>query len=103
MIALAGRRQRDVADVILEPEGGVVDPHGPSAVKRRAREALAVARHEVQARLDQLEQLAEGRRWPIEGRQGADVHVRLGSLLMKEGGIERGQAIEMLLRHRATA
>ena len=43
-------RQRGVADVVVGVEVRVVGPHGAALAERHEREALAIARHEVQAR-----------------------------------------------------
>jgi hypothetical protein len=51
-LALAPRRrQRRVADVVLDVEVGVVGPHGPAEVERHGADDLAVARDERQLAL----------------------------------------------------
>ena len=96
----AGRRQRAVADVVLEVEVGVVDPHRAAAVDGRVGELVAVAGNQVQAPADLLEELVHRRRGPLDDREAADVHVRDGALLVQEGGVDWGQPIEVALRHR---
>ena len=48
----AGRGQRGVAHVVVDVELRVVDPERPPHLEAREGELLAVARHEVQPRLD---------------------------------------------------
>jgi hypothetical protein len=95
-------RQGRVADVVLEVEHRVVDPQGPAAARGRDLELLAVARHEVQAHPQRVEELVERRRRAFEAGQRADVHVRVGALLVQERRVDRGEAVEVLLRHGAS-
>ena len=57
----ARRGQRRVADVVLEVEGGVVDPQRPAGLQRREGELLPVARDEVQAAADVRGEVARRR------------------------------------------
>ena len=91
------RRQRRVAHVVGEIEGRVVDPQRAPGFERRRRELLPVTGDEVQARLDVREELVQRRRLPLEPRERADVHVRVGLLLRQERGIDGREPIEMLL------
>ena len=95
----ARRGQRGLADVVLEVEGGVVDPQRAAGLHRRLREPLAVARHEVQPRPDVVEHLLVARRRALADDQAADVHVRRGSLLRQERRVDCGQPIQVLLCH----
>ena len=64
-------------------------------------ELVAVARHEVQPPADLFEELIHRGRRAFDDRQPADVHVRGRSLLVQEGGVDRGEPVEVTLRHRA--
>ena len=101
LLPAARGRQRGMADVVLEVEARVVDPYRPAAVERRMGELVAVARHEVQPPADLLEKLIHRGRRALDDRQPADVHVRGRSLLVQEGGVDRGEPVEVTLRHRA--
>ena len=101
LLPAARRGQRGVADVVLEVEARVVDPHGAAAVERRVGELVPVAGNEVQPPADLLEELVHRRRRPFDDRQAADVHVRDRALLVQERGVYRGQPIEVTLAHRA--
>jgi hypothetical protein len=95
----AGRGQRAVAQVVLEVEVGIVDPERATGLERRVRELLPVAGDQVEAAAEVLEDVHEGGRRTLEDRDRADVHVRIGVLLVQEGRVNGGQAIEVLLRH----
>ena len=82
-----------MADVVLGVEVGVVDPYGPALAQRHGGELLPVARHEVQAILDRLDELAVRRRVAVEGHDGRHVHVRAAGLEVQERGVQRGQAV----------
>ena len=60
---------------------------------------MAVARHQVQAPADLFEEVLHRRRRTLGDRQPADVHVRVGSLLVQEGGVDRGEPVEVALGH----
>ena len=51
-----------MAQVILEAEVRVIDPHRAPAVQRREGELVAIARDQMQAPADLLEELLGGRR-----------------------------------------
>ena len=53
----AGARQRRVADVVADLEMGIVHPHRAALAERHERQPLPVAGHEVESRLDRLDQL----------------------------------------------
>ena len=97
----ARRGQRGVADVVLEVEARVVDPHRPPGLDRRERELLAVARDEVQPPADLVDEVDVAGRRPVEDHHRADVHVRRRPLLREEGRVHRGQPITVSLRHEA--
>ena len=101
LLPAAGGGQRRVAHVVLEVEARVVHPQRAAAVERRVRvgELLAVAGHEVQPPADLLgELLVRGRR-PLQQREPAHVHVRTRPLLVQEGGVHGGEAVEVALGH----
>ena len=76
LLLAAGRGQAGVAQVVAQVEVRVVDPDRAALVERDLGEALAKARHEVQARLDVLAQLVVRRRRPVEDRDRRDVQPR---------------------------
>ena len=88
-----------MADVILEIEVRVVDPQRTARLQRRRGELLAVPRNQVKATPDVPEIVRERGRGPREHQQSPDVHMRRRPLLVQERGIDRGQAVEMLLGH----
>ena len=90
----AGLRQRGVADVVARVEVRVVGPHRPALPERHVREALAVARHEVQAADDVVDELLRRRRLALEDHHRRDVHVRGRVVLqVQERRVERRQAV----------
>src|SRR6185437_12231124 len=76
LLVPARRRKRGVAHVELEIELGVVDPYRPPDVERHEREPLAVARDAIEARGDQVDQVAVRGRRSLEDGDRADMHVR---------------------------
>ena len=89
-------RQRGVADVVVGVEVRVVGPHRPALAERDVGEPLAVARHEVQARLDVLDELRVRRRRALEDHHRRDVHVRGRVVLeVQERRVQRGQAVRV--------
>ena len=101
LLLRAGRGQRGVADVVLEVEARVVDPHRPARLDRRERELLAVARDEVQPPADLVDEVDVAGRRTLEDHHRADVHVRRRPLLRQEGRVHRGQPITVSLCHEA--
>jgi hypothetical protein len=99
LLVAARGRQRGVAHVVLEAEVGVVDPQRPAAAGGRERQPLAIAGDEMEAVAERVEELVHLRRRALEGHEGADVHVRVGPLLVQEGGVYGGQPVEVLLGH----
>ncbi len=93
LLEAGGLGQRGVAHVVAGVEVRVVDPHRPRLGERRERELLAVARHEVQARVELLDELVVAGRLALEQQARADVHVRAGVLEREEGGVEAGEAV----------
>ncbi len=99
LLLAAGRRQRRVADVVLDVEVGIVDPQGPAGLERRGGEFLPVARHQVQTTADMVEEVGELGWVPLEDQDSADVHVRGRPLLVEERGVGRAEAVQVSLRH----
>jgi hypothetical protein len=79
--------------VIAEVEVRVVDPARACLDVGHEREPLAVARNEVEAALDDLEQIVVGRRTAVEQHQSGHVHVRRPALEVEEGVVEGGQPV----------
>ena len=98
LLEAGGLGQRGVAHVVAGVEVRVVDPHRPRLGERRERELLPVARHEVHARVELLDELVVAGRLALEQQARADVHVGAGVLEREEGGVEAGEAIGV--RHR---
>ena len=94
----AGAGQRRVAHVVADLEVGIVDPHRAALAERHERQPLAVAGHEVQSRLDRLDQLVIRRGGAVEHRAARHVHVRRVALEMQKRAVEPGQPV--LVRHR---
>jgi len=91
---VAGTGQRRVPDVIPRVVMGVVCPHRPALFQGDVGEPLAVARNQVHARVEMLDQLVRRRGLALEHHDRGDVHVgRPVVLEMQEGGIEGGQAV----------
>jgi hypothetical protein len=67
----------------------VVDPLGPALGERDLGESLAVARDQVEAALDRLDEVVVGGRVALEYEHRRDVHVRGPVLQMKERGVQR--------------
>jgi hypothetical protein len=89
----AGRGQGAVAQVVAGVEVRIVDPHRAPLAERHVGQLLAVARHEVHARLDRLDQLAVGGRLAFEDEDARHVHVRAAALEVQEAGVEGGQSV----------
>jgi hypothetical protein len=92
VVAARGGQPR-VAQVVAEVEVRVVDPDRAALLERDARQPLAVARDEVQARLQRVEQVVVLGRLALERHDRGDMHVRAGVLDVEEGGVERGEAV----------
>ena len=87
-------RQRGVADVVVGVEVRVIGPHRPALVERNVGQALAVARHQVQAADDVLDELLQRRRRALEDHHRGDVHVRARVVLeMQERRVQCCQAV----------
>ncbi len=95
----AGAWQRRVTDVVAHVEMGIVHPHRAALVERHERQPLPVAGHEVESRLDRLDQLVI--RWggADEHRAARHVHVGRVALEMQKRAVEAGQPV--LVRHRS--
>ena len=63
----------------------------------RLGELLAVPRNTVQANPHVLEELVPIRRWALEDRDAADVHLGVRALLEEERRVERAERVQMLL------
>ena len=81
-------RQRRVAHVVLEVEVAIVDPDRPARLKRRERELVAVARHEVQPRPDVIQEVVVRRRRTFEDQHRPDVHVAVSPFLRQKRGVD---------------
>ena len=93
-LLLAARRgQGAVAQVVLEVEVGVVDPHGPPCAERDEAHHLAVARHQWQLGEHHLVQLLRLRGWALEQRDRGDVHVADRVLDVEERGVKRAERL----------
>ena len=79
-----GRRQRGLADVVVEVEVGVVDPDRAALAEGDEAQLLAEAGDEVQARLDVVAELLVARRRALEDDRRGDVHVGAASLQVEE-------------------
>jgi hypothetical protein len=88
-----------VTHVVLDVEGGIVDPHRPPHLEARERQLLPVAGHEVEAVLHVLDHLVVGRRRTLEGDDRAHVHVGRLALLSEEGGVDRAEPVLVARRH----
>ena len=93
LVLRARRRQRRVADVVAQVEALVVDPARPRLCERDLRDALPVARHQAQARLDVGQEQLVRRRLPGEDQRGRDVHVRGRVLQVQERRVQRAEAV----------
>jgi DNA polymerase-4 len=71
----------------------IVHPHRPALAQRDVGEALAKARDEVQARLNELAQLVVGRGRPVEDGDRCDVQPRPGLLEVQERRVECRDAV----------
>ena len=92
--ALAARSgQRRVAQVVLDVEVRVVDPDRTPQLEGNEADLLAITRHEVQLGVHHGDDVAEGRRGPLEDGDRGDVHVGHVVLEMEERGVLRAQAI----------
>ena len=92
---LVGARlgQRAVAHVVAHVEVRIVHPHRAPLAVGHVRELLAIARHEMHARLDGLDELVVGGRLSLEDQDARDVHVGAAALEVQEAGIEGGEAV----------
>jgi hypothetical protein len=95
--ARAGKRR--VAHVEGDVEMGVVDPHRAALTERHERQPLPIARDQVQAREDVLDQLVVCRGASFEDRGTGDMHVGGAVLEMQKRAVEAGQAVG-IRRHR---
>ena len=93
-----GRRQRGLADVVVEVEVGVVDPDRPPLGEGDEAQFLAESRHQVQARGDVIAEFLVARRLAAEDRGRGDVHMGAGALQVEERGVQAGEAFG--LRHK---
>ena len=100
LLPVAGRGQRGVADVVLEVEARVVDPHRPAAVERRVGELAGGSGGRGAGAAGS----ARGAPRSVGGGpskivSAADVHVRVGALLVQERGVDWGQPVEVASVH----
>ncbi len=87
---LVGRpRQGGMADVVVRVEVRIIGPHRPALSERNMGEPLAIARHQVQAAEDMVDQLLRGGRLALEDHHRGDVHVRCRVVLeVQKGGVQ---------------
>ena len=91
---VGGSWQGGVADVVARVEMRVVGPYRPALPERHVGKPLAIARHQVQAAEDVIDELLRRGRLALEDHHRRDVHVRGRVVLqVQERGIERGQAV----------
>jgi hypothetical protein len=93
LVLAARRRQRGVADVVLEVEVGIVDPHRPPQRQRHGGDLLPVAGHQRQPPADRSAEVVVGRWRPLEDPHRPDVHVVDVVLDVEERRIQRAQPI----------
>ena len=73
---------------------GVVDPHGPPLSERHRSQPLAVARDQIQALTDVVDQLEVAGRAALEHEHRGDVHVRPAAALeVQEGGVQAREPV----------
>ena len=96
LVGAPGRRQTDVADVIVEIEVGVVDPVGmvesEGHFDQPSPHRFETADECVEAVVRSLVGVEVGRR-PFVDRQAVDMAVRGGRLHVQETGVESGQLL----------
>ena len=89
----AGRWQRGMADVVLEVEMRVVDPHRPAQPARHETHLLPVAGDHRQLARDQRDDLVVTGRRTFEDRARPDVHVGDPVLHVEEHAVERAHVV----------
>ena len=86
---------RDVADVVVEVEVGIVEPHRPVQVERHEREPLAELGQQRQplgeVRLDLLERVAARHRRRVEQHDRLHLHRDAGVLQVQERRVHAAQ------------
>ena len=86
-----------MADVVVEVEVGVVDPHRAALSERHEAQLLAESRHQVEPRGDVVAKVRVlGSRALEEGGRG-DVHVRGAVLEVEERAVEAAEPVAMHL------
>ncbi len=99
---LIGRlRQGGVADVVVGVEVGVIGPHRPPLAVGDVGQTLAVARDEVQAVVDVVDEFPQ--RWSLafEDHHRRDMHVRRRVVLeVQERRVQGGQPVGIGHAHR---
>ena len=102
---IAGAGQAGVANMEVDAEAVVIDPHRVS-IQRRPREPLPVARDHRQAAGDQLLErlgvdaaVGMAQRARIERHRRRDVHVGVVVLQSEKGIVESRQAVECVASH----
>ena len=93
-LVLAPRRgQRGVTHVVAQIEVLVVDPARAGLGERNLRQALPIARHQAEARVDVRQQPIIRGRVSGEDQRTPHVHVRRSVLQMQERCVERTEPI----------
>ena len=88
-----GRRERRVAQVVLDVEVRVVHPDRPPELQRDELDLLAVARDQVQLGVHHRHDVPEGRRRALEDGDGRDVHVGHVVLDVEERRVQGAQTV----------
>ena len=87
------RRQRGVAHVVAQVEVLVVDPARAGLGERNLRQALPIARHQAETRVDVRQQPIVRGRVSGEDQRTTHVHVRRSVLQMQERCVQRAEPI----------
>jgi hypothetical protein len=89
-LLLAARRgERGVAQMVVEAEVGIVDPHGRPRAEGHEADLLPVPRDEAELAGDHRAEILKGRRRPLEDAHAADVHRRGVVLHVQERRVDR--------------
>ena len=93
-LLLAARgREGGMADVVVEVQVGIVDPHGTTLAEGDEAQLLAEARHQVKPRGDVIAEVLVGRGRALEQGGRAHVHVGGARLQVEKGGVQPAQPV----------
>ena len=96
LLARAGLRQGDVAEMIVDVEVGIAHPHRMVELDRRQRELALEKRDEMQPAFEMIakgrEHVGALRRRP-EDREPRDMHRRFRRFAVEEAGVESRQSV----------